>query len=51
MKSSVMKRLEDLENQPAQPAKIHFAWYGESSNPDVPHFKLKWLDECRGGLE
>jgi len=52
MKSSVTKRLEDLENQQAQPAKVHLGWYGkEPSNPDAPHYKLKWLDECRGELQ
>jgi hypothetical protein len=48
---SLNKRISNLENQKALPAEVHLVWYGEKFDPNIPHFRLKWLDECRGGLE
>jgi hypothetical protein len=47
MKGSIVKRLEDLEKQQEEPPKIRLRGFDEESDPDVPHIKLKWLDEVR----
>jgi hypothetical protein len=50
---SLDRRLEDLERQQEEPPKILLRWYDdpEPPNPNAIQIKLRWLDECRGGLE
>jgi hypothetical protein len=50
---SLSRRLEDLERQQEGTPKIRLRWYDdpEPSNPNAIHIKLRWLDECRGGLQ
>lgn len=51
---SLSRRLAGLEEQQATPPKVRFLWYDEARKPPKPNetrIKLRWLDECRGGLE
>ena len=51
--NSLSRRLEDLEMQQEETPKIHLRWYDdpEPLGPNVIRIKLRWLDDCRGGLQ
>lgn len=47
---SLIKRLDDLEEQQKKPPKVRFLWYDEVWKPPEPgttRIQLKWLDEVR----
>jgi hypothetical protein len=50
---SLSRRLEDLERLQEEPPKVRLRWYDdpEPPNPNAIQIKLRWLDECRGGLQ
>ena len=43
--ASLIRRLEDLERQQAEPVKFKLIWYDEEPEPGAEIIKLRWLDE------
>ena len=42
---SLIRRLEDLARQQAEPAEVKLIWSWEPHDPDDVIIKLRWLDE------
>ena len=42
---SLIRRLEALERQQAEPVKFKLLWYDEEPDPGAEVIQLKWFDE------